>query len=1125
MTADPVLRSRPDGTRRLADNLEKPLLDNRSYRVIELPNKLEVLLIHDADTDKASAAMDVNVGSLSDPEEMQGMAHAVEHLLFMGTEKYPGENDYNSYLTKYGGMSNAFTAGTDTNYYFELSASSTSNSPRSSASTSRTSLLSVPKGQAPLYGALDRFAQFFIKPLFREDCLERELRAVDSENKKNLQADNWRMMQLAKSTAAKQHPYHLFSTGNYKILHDDPIARGVKIRDEFIKFYQKNYSANRMKLCVLGREGLDELQQWTEELFSDIPNQDLPKLRWDGVPVLTEKELCTQIFAKPVMDQRMLDLSFPYPDEEELFESMPGRYLGHLIGHEGPGSILAYLKAKGWVSELSAGPSPVCPGTAFFSIGLRLTSQGLIHYREIIKTIFQYIAMIKEQPPQEWITQETAKLAEIDFKFKQQIPASRTTSLMSGVMQKPLPREWLLSGQHLVRKHDPEAILRGLSALRPDNFRFTMSAQDFTGDMAKFERKEPWYGTEHTIQKIPSDFLQELEAVSKQSRPAELHLPAKNEFIPQRLDVEKKDVISTAISPALIRNDGNVRLWWKKDDTFWVPKANVFVYLRSPMGYTSAYTAVLSTFFKELVDDSLTEYAYDAELAGLAYGLLRTANAFEVSVSGYNDKMHVLLEKVLVTMRDLEVKDDRFEIIKERMARSYQNFELNEPFRQIGRYTQLLSRERAFSQADLLAELPNVSADDVRSFIPTLMRQMHIEILAHGNLYKEDALRMADLVEKTLKPHPLPPTQWETQRYIDLPEGSNFAWQKTLKNPDNVNHCLDYCIYLGDASDRQIRAKTLLLDQMLHEPVFDTLRTKEQLGYIVSGSMTIVGNAAIFRILIQSEKDCEYLLKRSDLFLAEFEATVKEMSDTDFEEHRVGVINKRLEKLKNLSQESGRLWHHVLSEVFDFELVYRDVENLETLTKEDIVDFYMTRLSPSSPVRSTFATQLVAQSSPEDIAAKTTDAEKSEKLADQVLALLSEMALQCEAEDRIKLVEGLSKTDISKGDVPTTLKVIGTWLAAIGLDEQSIKDILVQGEEALPQLFPAAGIIAPAHSADDEQTNGTTETTNGTDNKKVKEIKRTLVEDVKAWKASLPLAANPKPVKDLEEFEELEAKL
>ena len=82
------LYSRPEGgTQRLADALEKPLLDNRTYRVIELPNKLQALLIHDPDTDKAAAAMDVNVGSLTDPEDMQGIAHAVEHALFMGTKK------------------------------------------------------------------------------------------------------------------------------------------------------------------------------------------------------------------------------------------------------------------------------------------------------------------------------------------------------------------------------------------------------------------------------------------------------------------------------------------------------------------------------------------------------------------------------------------------------------------------------------------------------------------------------------------------------------------------------------------------------------------------------------------------------------------------------------------------------------------------------------------------------------------------------------------------------------------------------------------------------------------------------------------------------------------------------
>lgn len=72
---------------RVADQLEAPALDDRSYRVIRLPNKLEALLVHDPETDKASAAVNVNVGSFSDPDDMAGLAHALEHMLFMGTKK------------------------------------------------------------------------------------------------------------------------------------------------------------------------------------------------------------------------------------------------------------------------------------------------------------------------------------------------------------------------------------------------------------------------------------------------------------------------------------------------------------------------------------------------------------------------------------------------------------------------------------------------------------------------------------------------------------------------------------------------------------------------------------------------------------------------------------------------------------------------------------------------------------------------------------------------------------------------------------------------------------------------------------------------------------------------------
>lgn len=728
------------------------------------------------------------------------------------------------------------------------------------------------------------------------------------------------MQQLTRSLSSKKHPLHKFSTGNYKLLHDDPIARGVKIRDEFINFYKEHYSANRMKLAVIGRESLDELQSWVEELFVDVPNHNLPQLRWDDIPPLTEEHLQREIFVKPVMDQRILDIFFPYPDEDPLWQSSPARYIAHLIGHEGPGSIFAYIKAKGWANSLSAGPQGSNPGTAFFNIMIRLTDAGLEHYREIIKIIFQYIALINEAQPQQWITDEMSGLAEAEFKFMQKQPAFRTTMGLSATMQKPMPRDQLLAGPYTVRKFNPEGIKNGLRALTPDNFRVMLVSQQYPGD---WDQREHYYGTEYRYTKMPKVFLDELNAAyhsSGSDRPKDLHLPAPNEFVAHRFDVEKKEVEEPSLSPALIRNDINVRTWFKKDDQFWVPKANINLALRSTLVNATPFHSLLTSIFKELVEDSLSEYSYDAELAGLEYSINHHSCGIDVNLGGYNDKMGVLLEKVLVSMRDLEVKDDRFDVIKERLELGLRNYEFSEPFKQIPAYSRWLVNDRGWVTFQLLEELPAVTAQDVREFFPQLLKQTHIELLVHGNLYKEDALKITNLVESTLKPKRLPDWQWPVRRTLELPPGSDFRYERVLPNKENVNHCVDYTLLVGNNLDRPLRVKVLLISEIIDEPLFDVLRTKEQLGYIVGSTAITMHNTLAWRCVVQSEREGAYLEKRIDAFLTGFEKKIAEMSAEDFEGYCVSLINKRMEKLKNLSQETGRFWSHITGEVFDFGL-------------------------------------------------------------------------------------------------------------------------------------------------------------------------------------------------------------
>ena len=181
--------------------------------------------------------------------------------------------------------------------------------------------------------------------------------------------------------------------------------------------------------------------------------------------------------------------------------------------------------------------------------------------------------------------------------------------------------------------------------MREDNFRLMIVSQDYPGD---WNEKERWYGTDYRVQKIPLEVLEEFRKAltsAANERPADLHLPHRNEFIPTRLDVDKADIKEPAKIPKLLRNDDQMRLWWKKDDAFWVPKANVNVLLRNPLTYASPANFVKSVLFTGLVKDALTSYSYDAEISGLYYTVAANMLGMDIAVHGYNDKLPVLLEK------------------------------------------------------------------------------------------------------------------------------------------------------------------------------------------------------------------------------------------------------------------------------------------------------------------------------------------------------------------------------------------------------------------------------------------------------------------------------------------------
>lgn len=217
----------------------------------------------------------------------------------MGTETYPVENAYSSFLSSHGGSSNAYTGQENTVYYFDVQSDD-------------------------FEEALNLFASFFTCPLFTASSTEREINAVDSESSKNLQADNWRQYQLLKTMAKEDHPFSFYSTGNKETLLEGPQKNGLNIRDMMIDFYNAHYSANIMKLAIYGNKSLDVLEAWVTEKFSAIHNKNVVPVSISR-DVFKSESLCTQVQFVPVKDEKNLVLHFPIPPVHQHYASAPHR--------------------------------------------------------------------------------------------------------------------------------------------------------------------------------------------------------------------------------------------------------------------------------------------------------------------------------------------------------------------------------------------------------------------------------------------------------------------------------------------------------------------------------------------------------------------------------------------------------------------------------------------------------------------------------------------------------------------------------------------------------------------------------------------------------------------------------
>ncbi|QPJ65695.1 MAG: peptidase M16 [Candidatus Nitrohelix vancouverensis] len=858
----------------------------RKTQTFKLDNGLEALLVFDPEVHRSAAALGVGTGMLYDPEDKQGLAHYLEHMLFLGTKKFPVVGSYKEYLDANSGASNAYTSSDVTNYFFEVS-------------------------HDAFEGALDRFSDFFKSPLFDEKYSEREVNAVSSEHDKNQRSDGWRLSRVQNMMVEPGHPLAKFGTGNKETLAGD---NGPALR----AFFKKYYAASNMRLALISNIPLPQQESLARKYFEGIEDRPvvLPEVSPDYRKPLKDKYRLLKV--KSIKDLRSLSVEFPTIRLSEHLESKPASIVGSVIGYEGKGSLLSKLKEEGLALGLSAGGGNSHPNINSFEVGVSLTPKGAEEYETVLERIFAYFEMLRAQGMQEYTYRENEAMAEINFKYKD---PDEGMGFVAG--QAALMFDYKLDEVEtlpfLFKKYDPEAYQALLETLRPENAMVTLQTNSLETDQV-----EKYYGAEYSMQQVGGPAFQRLKNPAKVEGIA---YPEKNDFIPYNLEKVEEE-------PHLVWDDEMGRVWFKFDNRFKQPKVFLSFRIETPLVYDTVDHLMTAKMYDMAIHEGLNELVYPIQMAGLSYGLGLTKKGINLSIGGYSERVEDLLALITKNLKTIKIDEQKFNDLKEVLLRDLDNRKLGQSYARGGYYGALLWLKKHYTEEQKIEALQKVTYEVLKRYAGKVYERIHLTGMAHGNWNDAKVRQSVGILLKELGGKALPEKDRFKIEVERMKPAQTVVFSKQVL--DN-NNSISYHMPMGDKSI-ELQAVASLISSIIKSDFYTQMRTNQQLGYIVWSFDQRMEDQQFLKFIIQSATYSPFELQtRVEAWMKESGKIFDSLTDEEFEKHRAGQIISLEKQGDSIGEVLEDLFYLATEEDADFQFKKRLIAAVEKVKREDVV--------------------------------------------------------------------------------------------------------------------------------------------------------------------------------------------
>uniref|UniRef100_A0A7S1AFQ0 Uncharacterized protein n=1 Tax=Noctiluca scintillans TaxID=2966 RepID=A0A7S1AFQ0_NOCSC len=918
-------------------NVRKPITDHREYVATTFDNGLRVLAVSDNEANKAAFAVAVDVGSFEDPEPLQGLAHFCEHMLFLGSEKYPEESTFSNHLDVYGGEHNAYTSTEHTVYYNDINIEG-------------------------LAHGLDIFAQFFIGPAFQRSMVDKEIHAVDSEHQKNVPDVTRRVWNLLKTRASTKNPMHKFATGDLNTLGVQPKNDGLDVVAELQKWHSTNYCSEHLQLVILANMSTDELFHLAHEAFDPMTmSESCPPRPTYDVPAFSHEEgnvgdwITVSTHGSPE-----LWLQFPMvPKSKDRYKELPHAFLTSALGHYGDGGLKALLMQEDLAPSISVMSDDSVAGSDI-KIRFSLTSKGQQQPEMVVELFFAYLAAVRAGGVNESALSKQQQLRQVMFDYQTK-PTSEfdlVESLASAVAEGH-PFEDILTADVLVDILNASASFEVLSALVPRDMNVVFVNPDFDDQDA--ELLEEHYKLRYSSSPMSEELLERFETATSSS----LRPPPELRFVPTNLDLVEE---GSSGGPEILTSMGRVEAWWQGMQEVRMPKGDVHMKLGFAADMLEHLNgSVMAAIHTRLLDRVLEAPTDELQMCGLSYSVDASLDGLYVAFSGFDEHLEDLLRIVVPAIRNPEFTEDVFEAERRQSLMDMSDVQQMQPYQHAMMALDTVSVKGTFDRQDWISTLGDsaqVNSAAYLAYLDKFFAQADLTLLFSGNIARGRAQNMTQLIEESLNiSHS---TEGGIPAVTSVLQPSKQV-EVRISNPiagdPNSATILSYQVGILDVAGR---VKLSLIGKIIGDPFFEMLRTEHQLGYVVFGYITFQGNVGEIRVLVQGAKEAPDGVEQLALSAVEnVSSIISSMSPSDFEARKANLKLELEAKPKTLSEEVTRSWEHIRkgNDCFDIREKMKTYLNSMGNSTQPILEMWKaaTKKSKSSMVAKLFGSGLQDQ--------------------------------------------------------------------------------------------------------------------------------------------------------------------